>query len=164
MKPYYGILIQIPQKNYCSMHRFVGQTLLNAVCRLLWDEYFQFDSIYDNTRKYDHIMIPALRAISWLPVREHLQYRYSLMTYKCMHELAPSSSNATRFTIWTRGIRRILNVPPYTTTAGQKSSHYRAVKIWNSIDNDLKKLPLKIFKTELKKKMLRNNWHYYCKD
>jgi hypothetical protein len=51
-----------------------------------------------------------------------------------------------------------LNVPPYTTTAGQKSSHYRAVKIWNSIDNDLKKLPLKIFKTELKKKMLRNNW------
>jgi hypothetical protein len=38
--------------------------------------------------------------------------------------------------------------------ARQKSFRYRAVKTWNSIDNDLKKLPLKTFKTELTKKML----------
>jgi hypothetical protein len=33
-----------------------------------------------------------------------------------------------------------LNIPSYKTTAGQRTFH-RAVKIWNDIDDELKKIP-----------------------
>lgn len=126
------------------------QAVQNFACRII-----------TNTRKYDHIT-PALRAISWLPVSEHLRYRDSLMTYKCMHELVPSYLSEQfhkRNEIHDLNTRNKedLNIPPYKTTTGQRSFHYRAVKIWNSIDNDLKKLPFKTFKIKLKKKMLGNN-------
>ena len=44
--------------------------------------------ILTNTGRYDDV-IPALRAIRWLPVNEHLKYRETLITYKCMNRLAP---------------------------------------------------------------------------
>ena len=47
----------------------------NFACRIL-----------TNTGRYDHVT-PALRAIRWLPVEEHLKYRETLITYKCKHHL-----------------------------------------------------------------------------
>ena len=44
--------------------------------------------IITNTRKFDHIT-PALHQIGWLPVREQLLLRDSIMTYKCINSLAP---------------------------------------------------------------------------
>jgi hypothetical protein len=49
----------------------------NFACRIL-----------TNTGRYDHVT-PALRVIRWLPVDEHLKYRETLITYKCMNGLAP---------------------------------------------------------------------------
>ena len=39
--------------------------------------------IFTNTGRYDHVT-PALRAIRWLPVEEHLKYREALIAYKCI--------------------------------------------------------------------------------
>jgi hypothetical protein len=42
-------------------------------------------------------------------------------------------------------------------TAGQRTFHYRAVKIWNDIDDELKKIPeLKVFKKKLKEHLLNS--------
>jgi hypothetical protein len=49
-----------------------------------------------------------------------------------------------------------LNIPSYKTTAGQRKFH-RAVKIWNDIDDELKKIPeLKVFKKKLKEHLLNS--------
>jgi hypothetical protein len=45
------------------------------------------------------------------------------------------------------------NVNPALTT-GQRSFRYRAVGLWNSLDNELKKLPLETFKIKLKEFLL----------
>ena len=48
-----------------------------------------------------------------------------------------------------------LNIPSYKTTAGQRTFHYRAVKIWNGIDDELKEISeLKVFKEKLKEHFL----------
>jgi hypothetical protein len=45
----------------------------------------------------------------------------------------------------------------YKTAAGQRTFHYRAVKIWNDIDDELKKIPeLKVFKKKLKEHLLNS--------
>ena len=49
----------------------------NFACRILAD-----------TGRYDHVT-PALRAIRWLPVEEHLKYRETPITYKCINGSAP---------------------------------------------------------------------------
>jgi hypothetical protein len=50
----------------------------NFACRIL-----------TNTGRYDHVNTSTIRAIRWLPVEEHLKYRETLITYKCMNGLAP---------------------------------------------------------------------------
>ena len=122
----------------------------NFACRIL-----------TNTGRYDHVT-PALRAIRWLPVEEHLKYRETLITYKCMNGLAPpylSKLFIKRNEIHDLNTRnnKALHIPQHKTVSGQRTFYYRAVKLWNDLDEDLKKLPWKSFKTKLKNKMLNNN-------
>jgi hypothetical protein len=56
-----------------------------------------------------------------------------------MHELAPSYLSdlflkCNEIHDLNTKNKEDLNIPPYKTTARQKTFHYRAVKIWNSID------------------------------
>ena len=86
------------------------------------------------------------------------------MTYKCLNNLVPSYL-ANKFTkrsdihkihkaIQTRN-NHCLNIPSYKTTAGERTFHYRAVKIWNGIDDELKEISeLKVFKEKLKEHFL----------
>ena len=54
------------------------QTLQDFACRIV-----------TNTKIYAHI-IPALRKTDWLPVKQHLLYRDTVMSFKCMNELTPT--------------------------------------------------------------------------
>ena len=89
--------------------------------------------IITDTRKFDHIT-PALRQIGWLPVKEQLLLRDSILTYKCMNSLAPPypckkftkrSSIHSRFT----GNQDTLQIPFNQTATGQRSFHYRAISL-----------------------------------
>ena len=126
------------------------RTVPNFACRIL-----------TNTGRYDHVT-PALRTIHWLSVEEHLKYREALITYKCMNRLAPpylSKLFMKRNEIHDLNTRNneALHIPQYKAVSGQRTFHYRAVKLWNDLDEDLKKLPWKRFKIELKRKMLNDN-------
>ena len=44
--------------------------------------------IVTNSRKFDHVT-PLLRELNWLPVKEQLFYRDSVLTFKCQNDLAP---------------------------------------------------------------------------
>ena len=41
-----------------------------------------------NSRKFDH-MTPLLHQFNWLPVKQLLYYRDTVLTYKCFNGLAP---------------------------------------------------------------------------
>ena len=82
------------------------------------------------------------------------------MAYKCMNGLPPYLSEIfienEIHDLNTRN-NKALHIPQYKTVSGQRTFYYRAVKLWNDLDKDLKKLPWKRFKTELKQMMLNNN-------
>lgn len=66
-----------------------------------------------------------------------------MMTFKCINGLAPdylACNFLKRSDIHTRNARSCnnLNIPKYTTTSDQRPFTYRADKIWNSLDSDLK--------------------------
>jgi hypothetical protein len=96
-----------------------------------------------NTRRYDHVT-PALRAIRCLPVNEHLKYRETLITYKCMNGLAPpylSKLFIKRNEIHDLNTRnnKALHIRQHKTVSGQRNFYYRVVRLWNDLDEDLKK-------------------------
>lgn len=126
------------------------QAVQNFACRII-----------TGTKKFDHIT-PALRQIGWLPVRQQLLLRDSTMMYKCMNLLAPPylcNKFCKRSSVHSRLTRNqdTLQIPFYRTTTGQRSFHYRAVNLWNSLDDDIKKArSLHHFKTLMKNNLLDN--------
>ena len=53
------------------------QAVQNFACRIV-----------SGAQKYDHVT-PILRQLNWLPVKQHIYYRDSIMAFKCMNCLAP---------------------------------------------------------------------------
>ena len=72
-------------------------------------------------------------------MKEHLLYRDTILTFKCINGLAPSylcDKLEKRNEIHDRDIRnnKKLQIPQYRTTCGQRTFKYRATKIWNALD------------------------------
>ena len=98
--------------------------------------------IVANKRKYDHVT-PILKSLNWLPVRDHLYFRDAVLAFKFMSDLAPvylSDKLTRRSTVSSRKTRnsQMLNIPLFRSATGQKTFHYRAVNIWNNLNNNFK--------------------------
>ena len=90
------------------------QAVQNFACKIIM-----------NTRKYDHVT-PALRQLKWLPVRDLLVYRETVMSYKCMNNIAPSylcDRFVKRTGVHNRCTRNcgMLEIPFFRTVTGQRS-------------------------------------------
>ena len=87
-----------------------------------------------------------------LTINDLLVYKNTVMAYKCLNNLAPSyftKKFIKRSDIHNRQTRnkQKLDVPNYKTATGKRTFHYRAVKIWNELDDELKNISdLKVFK------------------
>jgi len=95
-------------------------------------------------RKYDHIS-EGLRSLRWLNVKQRLTVDDVVMMHKCLNGLSPSylsNKFCTRSSIHDRQTRHRgnLNIPSCITAAGQRAFYYRGVKIWNSLNEDLKQI------------------------
>ena len=53
------------------------QAVQNFACRIV-----------SGSKKHDHVT-PILKQLNWLPVKQHMYYRDSIMAFKCMNGLAP---------------------------------------------------------------------------
>ena len=53
------------------------QKVQNFACRIVC-----------NIQKYDHVS-PAIRQLNWLPIKQQLVYKDTVMAYKCLNKLAP---------------------------------------------------------------------------
>ena len=118
------------------------QLLQNFACKIV-----------TGTRKYDHVS-PLLRQLNWKPVQQCLDQRALVMTYKCVKNLAPEYlckkfQKRPRDRV-TRN-KDLLQIPRFKTTTGQRTFSYRAVKLWNNLDKDIKdSKSLNSFKKALK--------------
>ena len=119
--------------------------------------------IITNTRKYDHVT-PLLRELNWLPVREQLRYRDTVLVYKCQNGLAQQylmDKFFKRLCIHNRDTRArdSLQIPLFRTKTGQRSFIFRGTNIWNNLDDGLKqRTSLTSFKRALRDSLLRQTF------
>ena len=116
--------------------------------------------IITKVRKFDHITL-SLQELNRLPIELLLLYRDTIMAYMCFNNLAPSyltNKFVKRSDIDNRPTRYrdSLDIPSFKTSSGQRTFYYRAVKIWNDLDSELKQITnLDKFKKKLKEQLIR---------
>jgi len=109
------------------------------------------------TPKFDHIT-PILKELHWLPVQHRISFKILLLSYKCLHDLAPAYlSDLLHPYIPARNLRSsdpclsLLTVPRSRTGFGDRSFEVAAPTLWNSIPPTIKNSPsVHIFKKNLK--------------
>ena len=128
--------------DYCNAifsglsRRELGQVQLiqNAAARVL-----------TRTRKTDHIT-PVLKSLHWLPVRQRIEFKILLLTYKSLNGLAPKYiTELLPLYEPSRPLRSansgLLVVPRVTSQHGKAAfAHYAAVT-WNKLPVDLRSAP-----------------------
>ena len=149
---------------YCSS--FWSNTSNNNIKKLQLIQNFAC-KIITGSQKYDHVT-PLLRQLNWLSVDEMLQFRDSVMAYKCANNLAPDylcTKFKKRSSVHDRSTRNNnkLHIPLYRTFSGQRTFAYRAVSLWNSFDEGLQSsTSVKAFKCSLKTSMLSGALRRLC--
>ena len=105
--------------------------------------------IVTGTGKFDHIM-PALKELRWVPIKQKLYFRNTVLAFKCVSGQAPhylSDQFTTRVGVTGHTSRssQLLNILLYKTNAKQRTFYCRIVNIWNSLDNGLKTIKIDLF-------------------
>ena len=109
-------------------------------------------------RKYDHIT-PGLHQLHWLPVRYRIHFKICLITFKCLHNLAPSYlsdmlqiKERGRYELRSRHRPVLLDKPRYKCeTFGGRSFRVAAPELWNSLPDNIRGLNnIELFKKHLK--------------
>ena len=105
--------------------------------------------------EYDH-MTPLLDELNWLPGSKMLKFRDAVMAYKCANDLAPEYLCAKfkkRSSVHNRKTRNNekFEISSFRSATGQRTFAYRAVSLWNVLDEDLRNATtVKAFKKALK--------------
>ena len=144
-KLYYGSSVwsSISKKNVSKL-----QSVQNFAARIV-----------THSRKFDHIT-PILNKLEWLTVQSMLTYRDGVLAFKCLNGLAPEYLNKKfkkRSEVHNKNTRNKgkLDIPRYRIASGQRTFHYRASTLWNSLPKRFTDLPsIVTFKKELKSFLL----------
>ena len=112
-------------------------------------------------RKYDHIT-PVIYELHWLPLEFRIQYKLAVLAFRHFEGTLPSYLSATLCTYKpARSLRssteRLLKSPRVNLkSAGERSFHFAALAVWNSLPNSLRNIhSLPQFKKQLKTHLFR---------
>ena len=111
-------------------------------------------------RKYDRVT-PLLQSLHWLPVRQRIHYKIILLTFKCLHGMAPQYlSELLALYKPARSLRSentsMLVVPRTRVKLGERSFAAAAPKLWNELPLHIRKIDnLCAFKSSLKTYLFR---------
>ena len=116
--------------------------------------------ILTKTRKFDHIT-PILKDLHWLPVRERINFKLLLLTWKVIDGLAPSY--ISNFLVPYKPVcalrssdKHLLTVPRTSSTLKDCAFSVAAPTLWNSLPLDIRCCDsLQSFKTLLKTHIIR---------
>ena len=110
-----------------------------------------------NARKRDHVT-PLLQHLHWLPVRKRILFKILTITYKCLHNQAPTYLSALLSTHHSArpGLRSttdstILHVPRTYTVTDDNAFQSHAPRLWNQLPRNIRTATsLEVFKKLLK--------------
>ena len=122
------------------------QRVQNAAARLLI-----------GSSKFDHIT-PVLKELHWLPIRYRIQFKVIILTYKCIHKIAPQylqdlikPQSESKYNLRSRD-KLLLEIPPITKSKmGDRSFKMAAPHLWNELPLRLREIThISLFKQSLK--------------
>ena len=93
--------------------------------------------------KYDHISA-TLKSLHWLPVKQRIEFKISVLVYKCLNGVAPQYlCKLLQFYSKDRVLRSagdmtLLETPQIRTKFGERAFCNYAPKIWNSLPKDIR--------------------------
>ena len=137
----------------CSSKLNKINSLQNRVLRLLVLHGNLKNIELNNTELYANIQVLKFPDIYRLETAKFM--------YKCVNEMLPLSFNAYFCKKDTSRVLRSHATNPFRTKFAHTDAYDRwltnnGMRVWNSIENDIKLLPFNPFKTELKKSFLKS--------
>ena len=114
-------------------------------------------------RKFDHVT-PILKELHWLPVRERIQFKILLITYKALHGLAPQyitdllGYNTSPYNTRAADDPLRLHIPGTKhQTFADRSFSVAAPKLWNDVPLHIRQSKsIECFKSGLKTHLFVN--------
>jgi hypothetical protein len=115
------------------------------------------------TRKFDHIT-PVLKKLHWLPVKQRIEFKILLLTFKSLHGLAPPYiDELLKWKTPGRTLRsnsagqHLLNVPhTKCVTFGDRAYSVAAPRLWNTLPQSIKSAKtVDSFKCQLKSHLFK---------
>ena len=87
--------------------------------------------------------MPVLKRLHWLPVKQRIQYKLTLLTFKCQNSMAPEYlTNLITPYVPTRTLRSqaqgLLTQPKCNLKVGERAFRFAAPKVWNELPQDLR--------------------------
>ena len=129
------------------------QSVLNTAARLVFASH-----------RSEHIS-PLLRDLHWLRIRERIDYRLAVMTYRCLNSSAPSyladqlrsvADNEHRARLRSASSTQLVTSRTRRKTLGDRAFPIAASRVWNTLPRhvtDSKSLP--VFRRALKTELFR---------
>ena len=146
-------MIVIASLDYCNSVLF-GST--SKVIDRLQRSQNHTARIITGTRKYDHVT-PALKKLHWLPVRQKINFKILMLTFKALNGLAPTylkdiiSPYVNKRGNLRSETRHLLELPKVKARFGERSFSFAAPWLRNLLPPVIKNsASIDIFKRSLK--------------
>ena len=103
---------------------------------------------------------PHLEELHWLKVKERIEFKILLLTFKCIYGLAPKYlCDLIQYNCSSSGRTVSLHCPPYTSS---KAFSAVAPKLWNDLPQEIKQtVNINLFKKKLKAHLFRKCYCFY---
>ena len=138
--------------DYCnSLYSGISQTNLNKLQRI----QNSLARVITNTSKYQHIT-PTLKKLHWLPIKQRIDYKIYLLTYKTLTNQQPTylynSLSFPSHSVSTRSSDSlVLSIPYVRSSLGKRAFSVIGPRLWNSLPSDTRNSSsLPIFRSRLK--------------
>ena len=138
--------------DYCnSLYNGISQANLNNIQRI----QNTLARVVTNTSKFEHIT-PKLKKLHWLPIKQRIDYKLCLLTYKTLQIQQPTYlCNSLSFPPHSLSTRSsdssVLSIPYVRTSLGKRAFSIIAPRLWNSLPPDTcNSLSLSTFRSKLK--------------
>ena len=138
--------------SYCnSLYNGISQANLNKIQRI----QNTLARVVTNTSKFEHIT-PILKKLHWLPIKQRIDYKLCLLTYKTLQIQQPTYLyNSLSFPSHSLSTRSsdssVLSIPYVRTSLGKGAFSVIAPRLWHSLPPDTRNsLSVSTFRSTLK--------------
>ena len=134
-----------------SLYNGISQANLNKIQRI----QNTLARVVTNTSKFEHIT-PILKKLHWLPIKQRIDYKLCLLTYKTLQIQQPTYLyNSLSFPSHSLSTRSsdssVLSIPYVRTSLGKRAFFVIAPRLWNSLPPDTRNsLSVSSFRSKLK--------------